>query len=125
MQRDCVRTNVCSYLYGAVMVNGRRAGRQVWRALRHPSWLMWKTDLGEPGFEHDHLAYGGYANCMTWLNGEYVPYPQFCDAHFHRSRLYHACRYLRARYQPLRKALVALELVLVTVTAIVVITTSC
>ena len=86
---------------------------------------MWKPDRGEPGFEHDYRSYGGYGNCYTWIGGEHIAYPQFCPAHFHRSRLYQACQRVNAWYQPLRKALVGLEPLLVTVTAIVVITTSC
>ena len=97
-------------------------GRRVWRALRHPSWLLWKPERGEPGHPHIH----SYANCYTFIDGRRAPHETFCDAHYHRSDLYRFwMTSVAPRYRKTIKVLVSAQPILVLVATVIVVIEAC
>lgn len=82
---------------------------------------MWNPDRGEPGTDH-HQYHGP---CFQHTNRGAVPHEEFCDDWHHRSRLHEVLKRTWHGIKRVGRVLAPVEPILVLVTTVVVIATSC
>lgn len=100
------------------------------RAVRHPSWILWSPNRGEPGFEHCTwdsrcFHYRNEVGDRGTVRVPSGPIEQFCLNPRHRSRLHGRLVGTRALIKRGNRALKQVEALAVVLTLVLVLATYC